>query len=65
MNTQKRLVKKQLDKIREQSRRKETTNQLIPKLLFILGIIMMLLFIDEWIKIDVTYFFFLYYLFFL
>lgn len=44
MNTQKRLVKKQLDKIREQSRRKETTNQLIPKLLFILGIIMMLLF---------------------
>ena len=44
MNKQKRIVKKQLDKIREQSRRREVTNQLVPKLLLILGIVMMLLF---------------------
>lgn len=44
MNNQKRLVKKQLDKIREQSRRRKVTNQLVPKLLLILGIVMMLLF---------------------
>ena len=44
MNNQKRLVKKQLDKIREQSRRRKVTNQLVPKLLLILGIVMILLF---------------------
>lgn len=44
MNNQKKLVKKQLDKIREQSRRREMTEELVPKLLFVLGVVMMLLF---------------------
>lgn len=44
MNNQKRIVKKQLNKIREQSRRKELVNQQAPKMLFAVGIIMMLLF---------------------
>ena len=44
MNNQKRIVKKQLNKIREQSRRKELVSQQAPKMLFAVGIIMMLLF---------------------
>lgn len=44
MNNQKKMVKRQLNKIREQSRRKELVNQQAPKMLFVVGIIMMLLF---------------------
>ena len=44
MNNQKKIVEKQLDKIREQSRRKRLVEKQAPQMLFGVGIVLMLLF---------------------
>tara|TARA_R100001509_G_C4848097_1_gene209055 strand:- start:1013 stop:1168 length:156 start_codon:yes stop_codon:yes gene_type:complete len=44
MNNQNKIVKKQLDKIREQSRRKRLVEKQAPQMLFGVGIVLMLLF---------------------